>query len=90
MQEQGRLAAEQLMEQQCPAFAAVLEQQMQEVKQILTQIQTSYLKAASQAFNGAFMLSSYLMLLGIPFALFSDHRRTRKMDKGRINLKTES
>ncbi|MEK4513571.1 hypothetical protein [Paenibacillus sp. FSL K6-2524] len=33
MQEQGRLAAEQLTEQQRSAFAAVLEQQMQEVKQ---------------------------------------------------------
>ncbi|GGH30082.1 MFS transporter [Paenibacillus segetis] len=90
MKEQGKVAAEQLTEQQRPVFVAALEQQAEEVKQLLLRIQHSYLEAASNAFNGTFVFSSVLMLLGIPFAWFSDYRRKERAGIESLNYKTES
>ncbi|MNO38046.1 Multidrug resistance protein stp [compost metagenome] len=90
MQEQGKIAAEKLPEERRPAFIDALGGQVHEVKQLMAEVQHEYSEAAASAFNDSFLFTGFLLLLAIPLALFSDHRRTGKLRKGSIQIKTDS
>lgn len=75
MKEKGKIATEQLPDEQRTAFTISLEEQIGEVRQLMAEIQSGYIGAASNAFNVSFIFTAFLLLLAIPLALFSDHRR---------------
>lgn len=77
IEEQGARAAAELPPEQREVFAKHLDGQMQEVKRLLGQVEDDYRAAATRAFSRTFVISCWLLLLGIPFAWISDKRRTR-------------
>ncbi|MNE94297.1 hypothetical protein D3C80_1922480 [compost metagenome] len=89
MKDQGKIAAEQLSEEQRPAFTMALEKQIHEVEQLMAKIQHDYTEAASNAFNHSFLFTGFLLLFAIPLSFFSDHRRMGKLRKERIQIKTD-
>lgn len=77
LEEQGASAAAELPPERREGFAKHLDGQMQEVKRLLGQMEDDYRTAATRAFSRTFVLSCWLLLLGIPFAWISDKRRAR-------------
>lgn len=89
MKKQGEVAAAKLPNEQHTAFTIALEKQVEEVRRLMTDIQLEYTGAASSAFKVSFSCTAFLLLLAIPFALFSDHRNLGKLKKDRIPIKTD-
>ncbi|CAH8716499.1 MFS transporter [Paenibacillus thiaminolyticus] len=77
IEEQAARAAAELPPEQRKVFAEHLDGQMQEVKRLLGQVEDDYRGAATRAFSRTFVISCWLLLLGIPFAWISDKRRAR-------------
>lgn len=78
MAKETQLALSKLPKAQQAQAKAAMDRQTTEIRRILPGIVTDYRDAAARSFSHTFVFSCWLLLIGIPLAVFSDRRYSKK------------